>query len=166
MLASRTWHTATDPDESKSTAFSRRLAVGVVGLVFIQLVFGAALRHFGSDHALAAHVLWAIVVAFAVGWLVLWFMAHYPRHVMLVRLAQIMGTLLAVQLMLGAFAYLATYMADYMSVFIQWAIPSLHVAVGALLLVTSVLLAMCSFRLLRPSAHLADDVAEGRLVST
>ena len=41
------------------------------------------------------------------------------------------------------------------SALLQWAVPTAHVVVGALLLVSMVMLTMCAFHLLRPPQPVA-----------
>lgn len=144
---------------SPYSAFTQRLCVVVALAIFIQLVLGAVLRHFGADAALAAHLVWVVAVSFAVGWATLWIMANHPGQASLVRLVQILAILLAVQLMLGAFAFLVTYMPGHWSPVFRWAIPSAHVAVGALLLGDSVMLAALSYRLLQRAPGQASATA-------
>ncbi len=86
----------------------RRLCVAVSVGVFVQLVLGAALRHFTSGHTLVAHVLFAVVIVFLVGWLVMWTAGQFPRNRLLATPAKSLGILTALQLMLGGFAWIKT----------------------------------------------------------
>lgn len=149
LAASRKWHPVDIASATRTSLFTRRLTLAMAATIFIQLVLGAVIRHFNSDHALAAHLIWVIVVAFGVGWSTLWIMAHHERMTFLVRLVQFIAVLFAIQIMLGAFAFLLTNMAVRDSGAMAWLVPTAHVAVGALLLALSVVLAVAARRHLR-----------------
>lgn len=151
MISSRPWVSAS-PTESSVGGFTHKLSLAVIGAVFLQLVFGAALRHFNSDAALAAHLVWVVGVAFAIGWATLWIMANHPDQKLPVRTVQTLAVLLAIQMILGAFAFIVTVVGGVQSPFLLWAVPSAHVAVGALLLAGSVLLALAVRRSIRRAA--------------
>lgn len=124
----------------------RKLCAFVSFAIVLQLAFGAALRHFGDSAALVLHVLWSIVVALFVGWAALWVLAQFPTTTMLSRPAKVMGVLMALQLLLGGLAWLVTLGGGSWSVLWLWLLPTAHVAVGALILVSSVLVTLGVFR--------------------
>ncbi|MFQ5462917.1 MAG: heme A synthase [Phycisphaerae bacterium] len=151
LLASRGWYAMEPAQWVKSGAHSRRLAVWVVLAVFLQLGFGAALRHFKSDVALACHLVWLVIVCFSVGWLTLWIMGAHAGRRLLVRLTQMLAILLTIQLILGSLAFLVTTMPDYWSPMMKWLVPSGHVALGALILASSAMVAATTMRQFAPA---------------
>ncbi|MGH9602781.1 MAG: COX15/CtaA family protein [Terriglobales bacterium] len=112
-----------------------------VAAVFVQLILGAAFRH--SALKLVPHLLLAAVVAVLALWTVTRALADYSKVAPLRRPAVLLMSLLVTQLALGFAAYLTR---------VEWGVnapqPLLsmvvstvaHVAVGALLLATSVVL--------------------------
>ncbi|MFQ5495159.1 MAG: hypothetical protein ACE5EX_07230, partial [Phycisphaerae bacterium] len=130
----------------------RRLCVAGCVCVLLQLVLGAALRHFGSQAALLGHVLWAMVVTMLVGWAAMWVTSVRGRASVLAWLGWVMAGLLALQLLLGGLALVVTvFGGEYLPVGMQWAVPSAHVAVGALMFADMILITACCYRMLRPA---------------
>jgi len=160
LISSRSWASA-KPTVSSVGGFTHKLTIAVIAAVLLQLILGAALRHFNSDAALAAHLVWVVGVAFAIGWATLWIMANHPDQKLSVLTVQTLAVLLAVQMVLGAFAFIVTVVGGVQSPFLLWAVPSAHVAVGALLLSGSVLLALTVRRTIRPAATVPSTAPEG-----
>ena len=125
----------------------RRLSLITTCLIYLQLIFGAILRHTGSR--LDAHLLFAFLVAL---------------HIFLLA-RRILGTndetqrvapsmtflllgLLAVQLMLGTGAFFAklTAFGETFATALTVTITTAHVAVGALMLVSSFVLTLKIYR--------------------
>ena len=150
LVVSRAWHNARI-QEVHAERFLKHLGVAVVGVVLIQLATGAAARHFSGSVTLMAHIFWAMVVFFVSGWLVMWILTTVRRGHPLAFLAKVLGVLLVVQLLLGASSFVVTMLSARWSSSLIWLVPSLHVVGGALLLVCTVLLALCAFRFLRPA---------------
>jgi cytochrome c oxidase assembly protein subunit 15 len=137
----------------------RRLAMATVAAVYVQILLGAAMRHTGSglaipDFPLAfggllpptwsgpvavhfAHRAWAVVTAIAAGWLVLHVRRQHAGVPLLRRPANALALLLIAQITLGAYV-IWTRRDMY--------INSAHVMVGALVLATSVVLALRAHR--------------------
>ncbi len=150
LVVSRAWH-HTRIQEVHAERFLKRLGAAVVGVVVIQLITGAAARHFSGSATLMAHIFWAMVVFFVGGWLVMWVLTTVRKGHPLAVLAKVLGFLLIVQLLLGASSFVVTMLSARWSGSLVWLVPSLHVLGGALLLVCTVLLALCAFRFLRPA---------------
>ncbi len=168
LMASRRWNAMGPRQWKKPGVQSRRLAVWVVLAVFLQLVFGAALRHFESDVALACHLVWLVVVCVSIGWLTLWIMGAHPGRRLLVGLTKTLAILLTVQLVLGSLAFMVTTMPKYWSPTMIWLVPSGHVALGAMILACSVMVAATAVRQFAPASmgmEQREDHASG-LVST
>ena len=125
----------------------RRLSLMTTGLIYMQLIFGAILRHTGSR--LDAHLLFAFLVALHIFLLV--------RRILEVngdeqRIGQsiplLLLGLLAVQLMLGTGAFFAklTAFGETFATALTVTITTAHVAVGALMLVSSFVLTLKIYR--------------------
>ena len=140
----------------------RTLATLAAAAVYVQLILGAAFRHSGIK--LLPHLVSAVVVTFLLLWTATRVLVEYSAISQLRRVARLLLVLLLVQLGLGFGAYLTR---------VEWgketAQPVLgmvvatvaHVAVGALVLATSVVLAAMSYRHTSPRAEsvLAHSVA-------
>jgi heme a synthase len=137
----------------------RYLCGAAFAVVFIQLVIGATLRHSASwDEQLPtglviAHVIGAFLVTLAVGGTAGAVLSRYRDKPYLMRPAGLMGLLLLVQLCLG----LSTYIARRASpsypqpLKLMVGITVAHVAGGALLLATAIVLTLRAFRILKSS---------------
>jgi cytochrome c oxidase assembly protein subunit 15 len=120
-------------------------------LIYIQTVFGAVLRH--SGERLESHLVFAALVALHVVLVLLRVMRFHSEHTRLVRPALLLGALLLFQLALGSAAYFGKFTAllglpQAALVFVT----TMHVVVGAVLLATSLLLTLRSFRFSAPAA--------------
>lgn len=118
----------------------------------IQLALGAWYRHFASSGALLSHVLWALVVFMVLSWLTMWTLEQYPRLQPLGFLGKSMAVLIALQMVLGGAAFLIRVMGGNWPQWIATLAPSAHVAVGALMLACSGLLAVGGYLRLSPAA--------------
>lgn len=138
----------------------RRLAVTAVGTVYSQILLGAAMRHTGAGLAIPdfpmafghlvpphwsgpiaihfAHRLGAISAALAVVAVASHVWYHHRRRRELTRPSALLVALVAVQITLGAFTVLTRK---------DVAVNTAHVATGALVLATSLVLALRAFRL-------------------
>ena len=123
----------------------RRLALITTVLVYIQIVFGALLRHTGER--LDGHLLFAALVAIHVILLLLRITRHHGEEPTLVRPAYWLGGLLLVQLSLGTAAYLGKFtplLPLRGGALVLTA--TTHLIIGALMLVTSLTIALRAFR--------------------
>jgi cytochrome c oxidase assembly protein subunit 15 len=131
------------------------LATAAVACVYVQLVLGAAFRHHGIK--LLPHIISAAVVTFVLLWTIVRVLSEYSQVQQLRRPALMLLTLLMVQLTLGFGAWLTR---------VEWGreapqptapmvyVTVAHVAVGALLLATTVIIAIQAWR------HVAIPIAE------
>jgi cytochrome c oxidase assembly protein subunit 15 len=123
----------------------RRLAAFTTGLIYLQVFFGAVLRHTGLR--LDAHLLFAALIMVHVLLLVIRIMNSYSDNSRLTRPAVFLTAMLIVQVFLGTVSYLAKFTTllrmpvDAMVIF-----TTTHLAVGALMLVTSLVLTLRSYR--------------------
>ena len=125
--------------------------------IYLQLLLGAALRHKGFG--ITPHLVGAAVVAVLVLWAVYSAVTHHSDRPVLMRPAGILGTLLFIQLILGAASYLVretTRDAPQPMPLMVW-ITVAHVATGALTLAAGLWLTLESRRLLDPAAAPSRD---------
>ncbi len=123
-----------------------RLCAITTGLLYVQAIFGAVLRHTGER--LDAHLLFAGLVTLHVIFIVLRVTRSHRDQPKLARPVWFLGILLVLQLMLGVASYLAKFtsllqLPSTMVVFLT----TIHLVIGALMLVTSLLLTLRTFRL-------------------
>lgn len=138
----------------------RRLALMTTALVYIQIVFGALLRHTGER--LDGHLVFAALVAVHVVLLLLRITRHHGGETALIRPACWLGGLLLVQLLLGAAAYLGkftTLLPLRGGALVLTA--TTHLIIGALMLVTSLTIALRAFHRSSPRPS-----RQGRTVMT
>ncbi len=159
-FTSRDWWRNRDERLVESAQKLRRLSLITTCLIYVQLIFGAILRHTGSR--LDAHLLFAFLVALHIFLL--------ARRVLEVNGgAQGMGRsmplgligLLAVQLMLGTGAFFAklTAFGETFATGLTVTITTAHVAVGALMLVSSFVLTLKIYRIAQASIGLPENDA-------
>ena len=153
LLCGIAWFTSRDWWQDKhivSTEIGqklRRLSLITTGLIYVQLIFGAILRHTGSR--LDAHLLFAFLVALHIFLLArrLLAMDSQARGIEQSMPLLLLG-LLAVQLMLGTGAFFAklTVFGETFAAALTVTITTAHVAVGALMLVSSFVLTLKIYR--------------------
>ena len=138
--------------EDPSAPSLQHLTLALTGTVLLQLIVGAAYRHSGLS--VTPHVVGACLVTLLAAWIVVRIATKFPSQPALLKPAMFLGALLMIQLTLGMGAYI-----------VKTANPSAvqplppvvllattHVAVGALLLLTSLYLTYQTQRFLAPSA--------------
>lgn len=186
VFTSKSWRSSPDaPSGDLATAsLVRGLAVITCILVYLQLVFGAVLRHVPVDseprafflavqfHLFLAGVLTLHIVALAT--LVIWkFRLVQP----LAKLTWLLCGLIGLQILLGAGTWVVkfavpTWAADWMPFgpianqadgWLQTHVITAHVAVGSLLLVTSLSIALYALRQLSLSPVARKIVAPARM---
>jgi cytochrome c oxidase assembly protein subunit 15 len=140
---------------------TRRWSLIVVGLLLLQLIAGAGLRHLGSTLGQRGHLLGAFAVVAAVVWLA---RTVYPQRTGSVsdrsesasdrgleRSLRVLGILLGLQLMLGVEAWLTKFAVPAYTVaapqpFGRDLVRSAHVLIGALVLAAGVAVALEAHR--------------------
>ena len=146
-FTSREWRQDMSTTTGETARKLRRLSLITTCLIYVQLIFGAILRHTGSR--LDAHLLFAFLVALHVFLLV--------RRILTINgeiggigqsMPLLLLGLLGVQLMLGTGAFFAklTAFGETFAAALTVTITTAHVAVGALMLVSSFVLTLKIYR--------------------
>ncbi|NOS99565.1 MAG: hypothetical protein HOP29_02950 [Phycisphaerales bacterium] len=148
VITSAAWFDAVEAPATPVPRWWMGVCVATPVVVFGQLVAGAIYRHLHVG--LAWHVGGAILVTIVVSVIVMWVSGEHADRLLLLRLVKWLGAILVIQLTIGVAAYVATSAADPTgeATFWQWFIPSLHVAVGALVLAFSAALALGVYKLM------------------
>ncbi|HSB74705.1 MAG TPA: COX15/CtaA family protein [Terriglobales bacterium] len=153
LVTSRGWTQAPPLQLPESHRLSLiTLATLAAGSVYIQLILGAGFRHSGIK--LLPHLVSAVVVTVLVLWTITRVLASYGSVAALRRPAVALMALLVTQLGLGFAAYLTRVQWGQQAV--QPEMPMVvstvaHVAVGALVLASAVVLALQTWRHMRPT---------------
>lgn len=164
-FTSRDWRQDIRTTTGETARKLRRLSLITTGLIYVQLIFGAILRHTGSR--LDAHLLFAFLVALHVFLLARRLLAvdsesdGIGQSIPLLLLG-----LLVVQLMLGTGAFFAklTAFGETFATALTVTITTAHVAVGALMLVSSFVLTLKVYRFTDASVTI-ETAASGTLVT-
>jgi len=158
VFTSRSWTDAEPKIFAGGNGVSvRTLCVTSLGLILMQLVLGATLRHSATWNELlptgllVAHITGAVVVTIALGITAASVLLRHREEKFLTRPAIVALGLLFVQLMLGLAAYVtraaSPYGAQPLNPMI--AVTVAHVACGALVFAATILLTLRVFRVLR-----------------
>ena len=147
LFTSRGWLQIWQRIEDVGASRLRRLSGITLVLIYVQFIFGAILRHTGTR--LDAHLLFAALVTIHVFLLSGRVLSDYLGYLRLVRPVLVLSGLLAVQLVLGGAAYVAefTSVGEVVSSSMSVIITTAHVAIGALMLVMSVVVTVSVYRL-------------------
>jgi cytochrome c oxidase assembly protein subunit 15 len=173
VFTSAAWQSGAPPLASPAAGHVQRLAVATAILVYLQLVFGAVLRHVPVVSepgafllAVRFHLLLAGVLVLHV-MLITWSVVrHFRAERSLVRLALALCGLITLQVLLGMGTWVVKYAVPYWAAawwpfpeftiqagsWLQTHVITAHVAVGSLLLGTSVALALTAMRRLATAA--------------
>jgi cytochrome c oxidase assembly protein subunit 15 len=123
----------------------KRLCAMTTGFIYLQAIFGAVLRHTGEW--LDAHLIFAALVAVHVILIFVRVMRFHSEIPKLARPAYLIGVLLLVQVVLGIASYLGKFTSFLPVPHLLVVLTTTHLVIGALLLATSLLLTLRSFRL-------------------
>src|SRR5947199_1925411 len=158
VFTSRSWMApGVSINEGHGAVSMRALCVVALAAILAQLVLGATLRHSATwdqplpTPLLLAHVGGAVVVTLILGVTVMTSLLRYREEKYLVRPALLAGVLLAVQLFLGLAAYItrAASPNDPQPLNPMIFVTVSHVACGALVFATTIVLTLRLFRVLR-----------------
>jgi heme a synthase len=151
VVTSRSWVTALRLEDSGDSASLRHWSIATAALVYLQIIFGAFVRHKDAFLGARAHMLAAFAVVAAVVWLIKLLLDQPHRDGALVRSAGLLAGLLAFQLFLGVESWISRFGST------QWQqvhplavgadlLRSLHYLVGTFLFATAVTVALRAHR--------------------
>jgi heme a synthase len=170
VFTSRSWMEARPlPEalrEEKGTLPLRYLCTTALVTIFLQLIIGATLRHSATwdqhlpTELILAHIGGALAVTVALGSTAMNVLLRYKGNSFLTRPARLALVLLVVQLLLGVAAYLTRLASpnDPQPLNPMISITVAHVACGALVFVTTIVLTLRTYRVL-PATAAAMDLA-------
>lgn len=164
-FTSRDWRQDIRTTTGETARKLRRLSLITTCLIYVQLIFGAILRHTGSR--LDAHLLFAFLVALHVFLLARRLLAVDSESDGIGQSTPLLLLgLLVVQLMLGTGAFFAklTAFGETFAAALTVTITTAHVAVGALMLVSSFVLTLKIYRFTDASVTI-ETTASGALVT-
>ncbi|HEY2988218.1 MAG TPA: COX15/CtaA family protein [Candidatus Binatia bacterium] len=144
LFTSREWSEKSPPVEVTDAGRLQRLSLITTGLIYLQAIFGAVLRHTGA--LLEIHLLFAALVALHVVLLGARILTRHFERGELLYPAFLLSALLFAQLALGLGAYLGKFVMSWPGA-LTVTLRTSHVVVGALMLATGVVLTVRSFRL-------------------
>src|SRR5262245_8264828 len=123
-----------------------RLCAVTTGLIYVQAIFGAVLRHTGER--VDGHLFFAALVALHVVLVLVRIMKFHGNFPKLIRPVYVLGALLLLQLMLGIGSYFGKFTSRLvLSSGALVMLTTTHLVTGALMLVTSLLLTLRAYRL-------------------
>jgi len=149
FFTSADWHWDETKLDDPSTPSLARLTMITTCVIVVQLILGAVYRH-SKDGTLALHVAGACVVTLLVGWVVSTVLMRFAKQPALLHPALLLGGLVVAQLFLGMGSYVMKMAARNAPQPLPTVVDvtTTHVAVGALLLVTSLYLTYQAHRFL------------------
>ena len=156
VFTSRSWIEARPLEEEKGSLPQRYLCTAALAAIFIQLVIGATLRHSATwdqhlpTELILTHIFGALVVTYTLGRASITTLRRYKDETFLTRPAAVALTLLVVQLFLGVAAYMTRLASptDPQPRNPMVAITVAHVACGALVFVSTIVLTLRTYRVL------------------
>jgi heme a synthase len=146
LFTGRDWRWDDTEFGDTSTPSLRRLSVTTTALVFVQLLLGAAFRHHGFG--IVPHILVAGLVTIGVLWLLVRVLSQFSSEPRLKRAVFLLSGLLVLQVFLGIGSYLMLLSVRNAPQPLPAvvAVTTTHVAVGALVLASSLLLTLKIYR--------------------
>lgn len=160
VFTSKSWMDERPTSEEHGTVSLRWLCVAAAAAILLQLVLGATLRHSATwdkplpTNLLLTHIAGAVSVTLLLGSAALTTLRRHGSERFLARPAQIALCLLGVQLFLGLAAYWARTLSpnDPQPLPMMVGITVAHVACGALVFATTIVLTLRTFKVLRAPA--------------
>ena len=165
VFTSRSWMAAEPLPEEKGTLPLRYLCTAALVTIFLQLVIGATLRHSATwdqhlpMHLVLTHIGGAVAVTIALGMATLTVLQRHKDEKFLARPALIALLLLFVQLSLGIAAYVTRLKSpgDPQPLIPMISITVAHVACGALVFVSTIILTLRTYRVLPARVELKEE---------
>ena len=150
---------------AKNPSAPWRISCATLGLLYVQIILGALLRHPGTgiDPVLAVlHICGAIIVTIAIAYLFRCVSKNYRATRVLYPAARFFVILVGVQILLGVTAYVVTLddagMLEPSN--LQVVVNTSHMVIGALLMAASVLTVLGAYRLRNSPETNARDYAK------
>lgn len=156
LFTSKAWLQPEDvPEEGQAVKSLRKTAIFTVGVIYIQIIFGALLRHPGAGIDMTLVAMHIIGATFVFGMVFMSIKAARradPRKTLISKLAHGLAGILTVQIGLGVFALIVTVMESGAprSTMQIWLNTS-HMLVGALFFSTAVVFFLVSARRVKTS---------------
>ena len=124
--------------------------------IYFQIILGAFYRH--TESGIIFHIVWALIVAFWMGWLGIRILKQYSHEKRWVSLVLSMFALLIVQLILGPAAFFAKLMTkDFIQPHVlKIILTAAHLALGAVLLATNLILTLWVYRFFKSEPLVKD----------
>ncbi len=146
FLTSRDGDEASRRIEGSDAGRVRTLALLTTGVIYLQMILGAVLRHTGTG--IGVHLACGAVVTIQVCWLAAVIFKRYAQEPRLVQPVTLLSALLFLQLVLGAGAYLGKFTSRGVGLSFHHlvALTTTHVVVGALMLAVSLVLTLRVYR--------------------
>jgi len=168
VFTSRSWIEARPIEEEKGTLPLRYLCTAALVTIFLQLIIGATLRHSATwDRHLPVelvltHIGGALAVTIALGSASLAVLRRHKDEKFLTRPAMIALLLLVVQLSLGIAAYVTRLKSpnDPQPLNPMISITVAHVACGALVFVSTIILTLRTYRVLPGRPALSESFVQ------
>jgi len=160
VFTSRSWLKNQPTMEEQGTFAVRYVCIAAVVAIFLQLIIGATLRHSATwdqplpTDLLLTHIGGAITVTVLLGSAAVLILLRHGSETFLSRPAKLALSLLAVQLFLGIAAYITRVASpnDPQPLNPMVGITVAHVACGALVFATTIVLTLRTFKVLRAGA--------------
>jgi cytochrome c oxidase assembly protein subunit 15 len=157
VFTSASWMKSRPTIEEQGSLPVRYVCVATAATIFLQLVIGATLRHSATwdqplpTDLLLTHIGGAVAVTLLLGGAALMILRRHGNEAFLTRPAKVALSLLAVQLGLGIAAYLTRVASpnDPQPLNPMVGITVAHVACGALVFATTIVLTLRAFKVLR-----------------
>ena len=161
VFTSRSWTEERPQLEERAGLPLRYICTAAAATIFLQLIIGATLRHSATwdkplpTDLLLTHIGGAFAVTLLLGSASLLVVRRHRDEPFLTRPATLALVLLLVQLLLGLAAYLARAASpnDPQPLNPMVSITVAHVACGALVFATTIVLTLRVFKVLRPAEH-------------
>lgn len=159
VFTSQSWMANRPPLEERAGPPLRYICTAAAATIFLQLILGATLRHSATwdkplpTDLLLTHIGGAVAVTLLLGSAALLVMRRYRGEPFLTRPALVALALLVMQLSLGVAAYIvrAASPNDPQPLNPMVGVTVAHVACGALVFATTIVLTLRVFKVLRPS---------------
>lgn len=150
VFTSRSWQQTVTPVIHDRGRLRRLCAITMI-LIYAQILFGAVLRHTGER--LDAHLFFAVLVAIHVFLVMVRVSRHHAGLTSVSKATLCLFILLWAQVLLGAVSYLTKFAGLWIVSFnVIVLVTTTHLAVGALMLASAVVLTLQAYRLSGSSA--------------